>query len=273
MNKEFFEVKSFHEAFNHPVSETPISLTEDRAVKRYQWMLEEINEFLVAVKNQDIVEQADAMIDVIYFALGTLVEMGVEPDLLFSIVQEANMSKLWPDGTPHYNGMGKVIKPSGWEDPHPKLEVAIKVLEKNKNLEVIDAYMIDSQFEQVKAFHQAFNHPVSDTPVSLTEDRANKRYKWMLEEINEFLVAVKNQDIVEQADAMIDVMYFALGTLVEMGVRPGELFEVVQEANMSKIWPDGKPHYNEMGKVIKPAGWKDPHPKLARIIEKYKDNN
>lgn len=66
------------------------------------------------------------MIDVIYFALGTLVEMGIEPDELFNIVQNANMSKLFPDGKPHYNEIGKVIKPEGWEDPHKKLALTIK---------------------------------------------------------------------------------------------------------------------------------------------------
>ena len=109
MNKEFLEVKEFHTAFGHPHSDVPVSMTIDRARKRYAWILEEINEFLDAVKAEDIVEQADAMIDTIYFALGTLVEMGVQPDELFRIVQHANMSKLWADGKPHYNEMGKVI--------------------------------------------------------------------------------------------------------------------------------------------------------------------
>jgi len=126
MNKEFQEVREFHQAFGHPTSDVPVSLTEDRAKRRYAWMLEEINEFLDAVKEQDVVEQADAMIDTIYFALGTLVEMGVQPDVLFRIVQHANMSKLWADGKPHYNEMGKVIKPEGWENPHPKLQLAIR---------------------------------------------------------------------------------------------------------------------------------------------------
>ena len=80
MNKEFLEVKEFHTAFGHPHSDVPVSMTIDRAKKRYAWILEEINEFLDAVKAEDIVEQADAMIDTIYFALGTLVEMGVQPD-------------------------------------------------------------------------------------------------------------------------------------------------------------------------------------------------
>lgn len=130
MNKEYNEVRAFHQAFNHPVADNPISLTEERAQKRYAWMLEEINEFLVAVKQQDIVEQADAMIDTIYFALGTLVEMGIQPDTLFKIVHHANMSKLFPDGKPHYNEMGKVIKPENWQDPHPKLELAIRRMKK-----------------------------------------------------------------------------------------------------------------------------------------------
>ena len=269
MNKEFQEVREFHQAFGHPTSDIPVSLTEDRAMKRYAWMLEEINEFLEAVKKQDIVEQADAMIDTIYFALGTLVEIGVVPDILFRIVQHANMSKLWKDGKPHYNEMGKVIKPEGWENPHSKLQQAVINMQSGY---LIDSssydYSLNYQFNEVKKFHQAFGHPTSDIPVSLTEDRAMKRYAWMLEEINEFLEAVKEQDIIEQADAMIDTIYFALGSLVEMGVEPGILFDIVQHANMSKLWPDGKPHYNEIGKVIKPEGWENPHHKLKRAIRK-----
>ena len=123
MNKEWQAVREFHEKFGHPVEDKPTEMKPERAKKRYNWMLEEINEFLEA---DEIVEQADAMIDVIYFALGTLVEMGIEPDSLFEIVQEANMSKLWPDGKPHYNAEGKTIKPSTWEDPHEKLKAEIE---------------------------------------------------------------------------------------------------------------------------------------------------
>lgn len=123
MNREWHQVKEFHLKFGHPVSAYPREMDRDRAVKRYRWMLEEIDEFLEA---DEIVEQADAMIDVIYFALGTLVEMGIQPDRLFDIVQTANMAKLWPDGKPHYNAEGKTIKPSTWEDPHAKLEAEIR---------------------------------------------------------------------------------------------------------------------------------------------------
>jgi len=126
---------------------------------------------------------------------------------------------------------------------------------------------MDREWEQVKQFHLKFKHPAPDVPTQLTPQRAQKRYHWMLEEITEFIEA---DEIVEQADAMIDVMYFALGTLVEMGLRPDRLFDIVQQANMAKLWPDGMPHYNEEGKTVKPAGWEDPHEKLALEIERQR---
>lgn len=123
MNKEWDCVREFQLRFGHPVADKPTQLNPERVLKRYHWMLEEINEFLEA---DEIVEQADAMIDVIYFALGTLVEMGIRPDKLFDIVQSANMAKLWLDGKPHYNAEGKTIKPGNWEDPHNKLKEEIE---------------------------------------------------------------------------------------------------------------------------------------------------
>ncbi|MFI3302164.1 MAG: HAD family hydrolase [Rikenellaceae bacterium] len=120
MKKEWSDVKEFHDKFGHPCPEQPVMLDKKRALSRAKWMNEEVSEFLIA---DNIYEQADAMIDLLYFALGTMVEMGLEPDELFAIVQDANMSKLWPDGKPHYNPKdGKVIKPEGWEDPTPKIK-------------------------------------------------------------------------------------------------------------------------------------------------------
>ena len=73
---------------------------------------------------------------------------------------------------------------------------------------------------------------------------------------------------------MIDLIYFALGTLVEMGVEPEELFNVVQQANMSKLWEDGKPRYNKKdGKVIKPDNWEDPKPKIKALIDNLIEYN
>lgn len=125
---------------------------------------------------------------------------------------------------------------------------------------------MDQQWEDVKLFHEKFNHPHSEQPKMVSRDRAEKRYDWMLEEIDEFIEA---QDIYEQADAMIDLIYFALGTLVEMGIKPEKLFKIVQDANMSKLWSDGKPRYKEDGKVLKSKDWKDPYPLLKKVIDSY----
>ncbi len=123
MKKEWSGVREFHEKFGHPCPEQVTMIDTKRALSRGKWMNEEVAEFLVA---KDIYEQADAMIDLIYFALGTMVEMGLEADELFDIVQRANMAKLFPDGKPHYNPKdGKVIKPEGWEDPSPKIKAYI----------------------------------------------------------------------------------------------------------------------------------------------------
>ncbi|SFJ65342.1 Predicted phosphohydrolase, Cof family, HAD superfamily [Paenibacillus sp. UNC496MF] len=138
--------------------------------------------------------------------------------------------------------------------------------------ELIQAYTasmdergLDLAFNQVKAFHQAFNHPVASRPTMMEQARAENRMHWCQEEIQEFL---DSDNVVDQADAMIDLMYFALGTLVELGVKPQALMDIVQHANMSKLWPDGKPHYREGdGKIQKPAGWEDPYPKLKAAIE------
>lgn len=126
---------------------------------------------------------------------------------------------------------------------------------------------INNEYNMVKEFHKAFNHPHAEKPTLMGMERAKKRHSWMQEEIDEFLEATENGDIYEQADAMIDNIYFALGTLVELGVSPAEVFKIVQEANMSKLWEDGKPRFREGdGKVIKPATWQDPHNKIVEAI-------
>lgn len=121
---------------------------------------------------------------------------------------------------------------------------------------------LDHSYNQVKAFHKAFNHPIAYVPTFMDAERAKARMSWVFEESNEFLDA---KTVVDQADAMIDCIYFALGTLVELGVKPQIVMDIVQEANMSKLH-DGKPVYNEMGKVVKPEGWVAPEAKIEKEI-------
>jgi predicted HAD superfamily Cof-like phosphohydrolase len=124
---------------------------------------------------------------------------------------------------------------------------------------------LDESFNKVRDFHVAFTHRSPDVPELLPQDRVGKRYNWMLEELDEFRRA---NSIHDQADAMVDLMYFALGTLVEMGVKPGRLFDIVHSANMKKLWPDGKVHYAADGKVIKHSSWTPPEPELKAEIDR-----
>ena len=89
---------------------------------------------------------------------------------------------------------------------------------------LFNLHTMNKEWEKVKLFHDKFGHPSSDRPAFIPKERAKDRAKWLMEEIAEFLVA---PDIYEQADAMIDLIYFALGTLVEMGIKPDELFDII----------------------------------------------
>lgn len=117
----------------------------------------------------------------------------------------------------------------------------------------------------VREFHVAFGHPVAGAPLLLTRERVACRSKWMAEEVEEFRQAATVED---QADAMVDLLYFALGTLVELGVEAEPLFHIVQRANMAKLWPDGRPRLDQDGKVRKPPTWQNPEPALRREIER-----
>ena len=128
---------------------------------------------------------------------------------------------------------------------------------------------LDDAWRAVRDFHVSFDHPLADTPTLLTPERVAKRNKWMAEEIREL---AESTTVTEQADAMIDLIYFALGTLVEMGVRPQERFDIVHRANMSKLGEDGRPLFGADGKVVKPEGWVDPEPELERAIRAQAEN-
>lgn len=122
MNAEQGMVREFHEAFRHPVARLPGMVGPDRVENRSRWMEEEVREFREAATLED---QADAMVDLLYFALGTLVEMGIDGEPLFHIVHRANMTKLWPDGKPRFGDDGKVQKPPTWRNPAEALRAEI----------------------------------------------------------------------------------------------------------------------------------------------------
>lgn len=125
---------------------------------------------------------------------------------------------------------------------------------------------MNKQYEMVADFQRKMGQPVADKPTAMDFERQEQRYYYLAEELGEFLEAI---EVVDQADAMIDLIYLAIGTLVEIGVKPENLFEIVHNANMSKLWPDGKPHMNpETGKIIKPPTFVRPEPLLKAEIER-----
>src|SRR6186713_1523452 len=110
------------------------------------------------------------------------------------------------------------------------------------------------QLEAVKEFHTAFEIGYSQTPKSdLGEAKHLLRYNLMKEENEEYLEAVQNNDLVEIADALGDMLYILCGTIIEHGLQHKieEVFDEIQRSNMSKLGEDGKPIYREDGKVMK----------------------
>lgn len=113
---------------------------------------------------------------------------------------------------------------------------------------------MEKQLESVRVFHQSFGLGVKEVPVAdLGNDLNQLRFNLMKEENEEYLEAVKNNDLVEVADALGDMLYILCGTILEHGLQHKieEVFEEIQKSNMSKLGMDGKPIYREDGKVLK----------------------
>lgn len=121
--------------------------------------------------------------------------------------------------------------------------------------------------QQVTEFHKAFGHPVAEAPTMIDAELAKKRFDWMHEELDEFAEAILNGDLVKAYDAVLDILYFAVGTAVVMGLDVEAGFDAVHQANMDKLGADGKPIYRDFdGKVQKPEGWTPPERRLAAVL-------
>lgn len=113
---------------------------------------------------------------------------------------------------------------------------------------------MQKQLNAVKEFHTAFGLGVSETPKGHLGESINLlRYNLMKEENEEYFEAVQNNDAVEIADALGDMLYILCGTIIEHGLQHKieAVFDEIQRSNMSKLGHDGKPIYREDGKVMK----------------------
>ena len=108
-----------------------------------------------------------------------------------------------------------------------------------------------SNFNKVGTFMKTFGQEVKSKP-SLSSDKINKlRIDLIKEELDELQEAMKNNDLLEVADALTDILYVTYGAGHAFGIDLDRCFEEVQNSNMSKLDENGKPIYNESGKVMK----------------------
>ncbi|WP_412986159.1 hypothetical protein [Pontimicrobium sp. IMCC45349] len=126
-----------------------------------------------------------------------------------------------------------------------------------------------NKIDAVKAFHEAFKIGYRETPkADLGVDKNMLRYKLMREENEEYLDAANDNDLVEVADALGDMLYILCGTIIEHGLqyKIEEVFNEIQRSNMSKLGEDGQPIYREDGKVLKGPNYFKPN--IKEILDK-----
>ena len=121
-----------------------------------------------------------------------------------------------------------------------------------------------SNFNKVKTFMNTYGQDVKEKAEFPDNKIVQLRIDLIEEELNELKEAIKNKDIVEVADALTDILYVTYGAGHSFGVNLDECFDEVQRSNMSKLGEDGKPIYNDSGKVMKGPNYFAPN--LKKIV-------
>ena len=127
--------------------------------------------------------------------------------------------------------------------------------------------MIEKPIAAVEKFHETYQLLSNHSPtVAIPEAIKTLRYELMKEENEEYKEAVDNNDMVEVADALGDMLYILCGTIITHGMQHkiSEVFEEIPRSNMSKLGLDGKPIYREDGKVMKGPNYFKPD--IAKIL-------
>ena len=128
--------------------------------------------------------------------------------------------------------------------------------------------MIEKPIAAVEKFHETYQLLSNHSPtVAIPEAIKTLRYELMKEENEEYKEAVDNNDMMEVADALGDMLYILCGTIITHGMQHkiSEVFEEIQRSNMSKLGLDGKPIYREDGKVMKGPNYFKPN--IKAILE------
>ena len=133
----------------------------------------------------------------------------------------------------------------------------------------LQTIIMKDKIAAVELFHSSFGLGIRhDMKADLGVKKNTLRFNLMDEENKEYLEAATNNDLVEVADALGDMLYILCGTILEHGMqyKIEEVFEEIQRSNMSKLGADGKPIYREDGKVLKGPNYFKPN--IKEILEK-----
>jgi predicted HAD superfamily Cof-like phosphohydrolase len=122
-----------------------------------------------------------------------------------------------------------------------------------------------SNFEDVKKFMETFGQRVRTKPQFPDQKTMQLRLDLIKEELNELEDAMNKKDLKEIADSLTDILYVAYGAGYAYGINLDKCFKEVQRANMSKLGKDGKPIFNEKGKVMKGPNYLGPN--LKKFVE------
>jgi len=123
------------------------------------------------------------------------------------------------------------------------------------------------QIEAVKIFHEVYKLSYKENPTTdIGLDKIKLRFNLMAEENQEYFQAAKNNDLVEVADALGDMLYILCGTIIEHGMQDKieEVFDEIQKSNLSKLGEDGKPIYRDDGKVMKGPNYFKPN--ISKVL-------
>ena len=122
-----------------------------------------------------------------------------------------------------------------------------------------------TNFTDVKVFMETFGQMVRTKPQFPDEKTMKLRYDLIKEELNELEHAMKTKNLKEIADALTDILYVTYGAGFAYGIDLDKCFKEVQRENMSKLGEDGKPIFNEKGKVMKGPNYREPN--LKQFVE------
>jgi predicted HAD superfamily Cof-like phosphohydrolase len=129
-----------------------------------------------------------------------------------------------------------------------------------------------TQYDKVKQFHKIYDCNIGDRPKFPNDDERELRKKLLKEEFDEYLKAEKDNDLVEVADALGDMLYIIYGTAVSYGLPINDIFDEIHNSNLSKLDDNGVPIRREDGKILKGPNYFRPNIEevLAENLHKLK---